>query len=62
VALPLKFSVEYIAPQAYEYDSEVVIAGDAATGRTAEMHIFAVKIVVPLIRRVVKGAKIDLIH
>lgn len=52
--------VESTARQAYEYSYEVVIAEDATTSRTAEMHSFAVSVIFPLLSRVVKAADIGL--
>jgi nicotinamidase-related amidase len=52
--------VESTAHQAYEYGYEVVIAEDATTSNTAEMHSFAVTVIFPLLSRVVKAADIGL--
>ena len=52
--------VESTARQAYEYRYEVVIAEDATTSKTAEMHSFAVTVIFPLLSRVVKAADIGL--
>jgi nicotinamidase-related amidase len=52
--------VESTARQAHEHGYEVVIAEDATTGRSEEMHAFAVNAIFPLLGRVVKTDDIDL--
>ncbi len=44
--------VESTARQAWEHAYEVVIAEDATTSRTAEMHGFAINVILPMISRV----------
>jgi nicotinamidase-related amidase len=51
--------VESTARQAHEAGYEVVLAEDATTGASADMHAFAVNAIFPLLSRVVK---VDDIH
>ncbi len=51
--------VESTARQAWEYGYSVIIAEDAITTHTAEMHSFAVKAIFPRISRVVKSADLS---
>ena len=46
--------VESTARQAYEHGYEVVIAEDATTSLSAEMHEFSVRAILPMISRVAK--------
>jgi len=52
--------VESTARQAWEYGYAVVLAEDATSGRSAEMHEFAVKNIFPRLGRVVKAGEIQL--
>ncbi|AGA26417.1 hydrolase [Singulisphaera acidiphila] len=52
--------VESTARQAYEYGYEVVIAEDATTSRSAEMHAFSVGEILPLLGRVAPSSAIEL--
>ncbi|SAL13569.1 isochorismatase [Caballeronia udeis] len=52
--------VESTARQAYEHGYDVVIAEDATTGLSHDMHAFAVDNIFPLLARVVKSDDIDL--
>ncbi len=54
------FGVESTARQAWERGYEVVIAEDATTSLTAEMHTFAIESILPRLSRVVKAADIVL--
>jgi nicotinamidase-related amidase len=52
--------VESTARQAWEHGYEVVVAEDATTSLTAEMHGFAVSTIFPLISRVTTASDIEL--
>jgi nicotinamidase-related amidase len=52
--------VESTARQAWEHGYEVILAEDATTSRTAEMHGFAVSTIFPLISRVTTASNIEL--
>jgi nicotinamidase-related amidase len=52
--------VESTARQAWEHGYAVVLAEDATSGLSAEMHNFAVANIFPRISRVVKGADLTL--
>jgi nicotinamidase-related amidase len=49
------FGVESTARQAHEAGYEVVVAEDATTSLSAEMHAFAVSAIFPVLSRVVKA-------
>ena len=50
--------VESTARQAHEAGYEVVLAEDATTSLSADMHAFAVNVIFPMLSRVVKAADI----
>ena len=52
--------VESTARQAYEHGYEVVIAENATTSLSAEMHRFSVEALLPMISRVAPGGSLDL--
>jgi nicotinamidase-related amidase len=52
--------VESTARQAWEAGYEVVIAEDATTSMSPEMHTFAVSVILPLISRVTQVANLSL--
>jgi nicotinamidase-related amidase len=52
--------VESTARQAWERNYELVIAEDITSGRSAEMHDFAVTKIFPMISRVAKVADLNL--
>ena len=52
--------VESTARAAHEHGYAVVLAEDAATGRSAEMHAFAFEQIFPLLGRVAKADEIEL--
>jgi nicotinamidase-related amidase len=52
--------VESTARQAWEYGYAVVLAEDATSGMSAEMHDFAIGNIFPRISRVVKSAELNL--
>ena len=52
--------VESTARQAWEYGYAVVLAEDATSGMSAEMHYFAIDNIFPRISRVVKSAELNL--
>ena len=52
--------VESTARQAWEYGYAVVLAEDATSGMSAEMHDFAIDNIFPRISRVVKSAELNL--
>jgi nicotinamidase-related amidase len=52
--------VESTARQAHESGYEVVLAEDATTSVSAEMHAFAVNVIFPMLSRVVKADDIHL--
>jgi nicotinamidase-related amidase len=54
------FGVESTARQAWEHGYSVVIAEDATSSYSAEMHNFAVKFIFPRISRVVESADLSL--
>jgi nicotinamidase-related amidase len=60
VGVATNMGVESTARQAWEHGYAVVIAEDATTGTSAEMHNFAVSQIFPRISRVVKSADISL--
>jgi nicotinamidase-related amidase len=51
--------VESTARQAHEHGYDVVIAEDASTGLSAEMHDFAVTKIFPMLSRVVKAEDVS---
>jgi len=51
--------VESTARQAWEHGYSLIVAEDATTGMSAEMHNFAVKVIFPRISRVVKSADLS---
>jgi nicotinamidase-related amidase len=52
------FGVESTAEQAWERGYEVVVAEDATSSRTAEMHAFSIGTMLPRISRIVKAGDI----
>jgi nicotinamidase-related amidase len=52
--------VESTARQAWEYGYAVVLAEDATSGMSAEMHDFAIHNIFPRISRVVRSAELNL--
>ena len=52
--------VESTARQAHEHGYDVVIAEDACTSLTAEMHAFSFNMIFPLLSRVVQAADLTL--
>jgi nicotinamidase-related amidase len=52
--------VESTARQAYEHGYEVVIAEDATSSRSTEMHAFSVNEIFPLLARVTESSLIEL--
>jgi nicotinamidase-related amidase len=54
------FGVESTARQAHEAGYQVVIAEDAMTSLSSEMHAFAVNVIFPMLSRVVKAADIHI--
>ena len=54
------FGVESTAEQAWERGYEVVIAEDATSSRTAEMHAFSIESILPRISRITKAGNIVL--
>jgi nicotinamidase-related amidase len=54
------FGVESTAEQAWERGYEVVIAEDATSSRSAEMHAFSIGSMLPRLSRITKAANIGL--
>jgi nicotinamidase-related amidase len=54
------FGVESTAEQAWERGYAVVVAEDATSSRTAEMHAFSIGTMLPRLSRIVKAAEIEL--
>lgn len=53
------FGVESTAEQAWERGYAVVVAEDATSSRTSEMHAFSIGTMLPRLSRIVKAADVD---